>query len=43
VEFDLIFFSKFLQAEIRFGGSCFPKDIKALIQFTEGIIAEKPN
>jgi UDPglucose 6-dehydrogenase len=34
--------SRFLRAGIGFGGSCFPKDVRALIQFTQDIQANKP-
>lgn len=34
--------SLFLRSGIGFGGSCFPKDVKALIRFSEEISAETP-
>jgi UDPglucose 6-dehydrogenase len=32
----------FLRAGIGFGGSCFPKDVQALISFSENLAAETP-
>lgn len=32
----------FLRAGIGFGGSCFPKDVQALVRFSENISAETP-
>ncbi|NHJ25030.1 MAG: UDP-glucose/GDP-mannose dehydrogenase family protein [Candidatus Lokiarchaeota archaeon] len=33
----------FLKAGIGFGGSCFPKDVRALLQFAQDNLAEKPS
>jgi len=42
IGFDPRISSSFLKAGIGFGGSCFPKDIRALIEFSLDLLAEKP-